>query len=441
MSEINMKESELLDDYALRLIDNRVALGLEYSEVYELITGEIYSNDNARKSLYGVRAIVVAKQKNEQGHVEEQLAKLSSKESLEIKADNSHTLERFVLACEEDLKSPDRIMSILGYDPLMWELTGSKTSRWNVSNGTGNGNHKVLYSLRATVKPRKVELDIDKITNIINNLKIDAKKLKNYDYEKGNYILEIPMMDVHFNKISESRIVGVESNSETIKTDFMSVVEYFLAKSHGKKIERIIFPIGQDYFNSEANGTTTHGTPQDNDLPHDLMFEKGTDLLFEAIEMCREIAPVLIQFVAGNHDTNIAYYATSSLSRMYKYNGTSGVEFDLLPKRKYIEFGKCLIGYTHGNKERVRIEKENIMQNEMREAWGRTLFHEWHTGHEHHEEVRELGGIKYRKINSITANDNWHYENGYVGALRMAQAFLWHKEFGLLDIYNCPILN
>ncbi len=428
-------KSETWDDYVWRMIEERSENGLEYDELYEILFNEQVSNTEARKRMYGVKQSIISRKENDSSIPDNYL----EKETFEMKSDGSHELVKFIEACEEDMKSPERIMELLGYDYLEWELVSSRHNRWNVYSPADG--KQLLYSLRAVVKPRKIQISSEKVQEIINDLEIKSKDLKSYKYSEGEFILEIPMMDVHFNKVSDKRIVGVEANSQTIKTEFLSVVEYFLSKAEGKKIDKIVFPIGQDYFNSEAGGHTTQGTPQDNDLPADLMFEEGTDLLFQGIEMCRKVAPVFIQYVKGNHDTNIAYYACSSLSRMYSFSNINDVEFDLLPKRKYVEFGKCLIGYTHGNKERTRIEKENIMQNEMREAWGRTLLHEWHVGHEHHEEVKELGGIKYRKINSITANDNWHYESGYVGALRMAQAFLWHKDFGLLDIYNCPIIN
>jgi len=443
MENTNRIKNETFDEYVLRMIETRSENGFEYDELYEILLGEEYavSPTESRKRLSGIKNYLTKKKNDRNTDSNKELAKLSEKETFEMRSDNTHILSKFVLACEEELKSPDAIMKILGYDPLEFELISSKTSRWNVSSGTGNDNHKVLYALKATVKPRKVKVSSGKVVDVINNLTFNLDNIKDYNYTDGEFVLEIPMMDVHFNKISDVRITGEESNSKTIKTNFLSVVSYFLDKAKHNNIKEIIFPIGQDYFNSEASGATTHGTQQDNDLPADLMFEEGTDLLFRAIELCRAIAPVKVDYVAGNHDSNIGYYAASSLKRAYKLAGVEGIEFDILPKRKYYEFGKCLIGYTHGNKERTRIEKENIMQVEAPEAWGRTKFREWHVGHEHHEEVRELGGIKYRKINSITANDNWHYESGYVGALRMAQAFLWHKELGLLDIYNCPIIN
>lgn len=436
MENFKIQKSESWDDYVLRMIEHRQENNIEYDELYEILYNEQISQTEARKRLYGVKANINKSMENKYEIPETYL----DKEEFSMNSDGSHELKKFVEACEEDLKTPSKLMEMLGYDPLEWELVSSRHNRWNVYSK--KDGRQVLYSVRAVVKPRKIQVTTELIKDTINKLDFNLKiKNKSYDYTDGKYLLEIPMMDVHFNKYSEKRIVGADSNSETTWGNYLGVIEDFLSRVKGKEISKIIFPIGQDFFNTDnKNNTTTNGTPQQNDLTHDLMFEKGVDMLYKAIEMCRVIAPIDIMYVAGNHDEHISYYATSSLKRAYDLAGISGITFDLEPKRKYFRFGNSLVGYTHGNKERKRLETENIMQNERRKDWGECMFFEFHLGHEHHEEVMEKGGIKYRKINSITANDNWHYESGYVGTLRMAQAFLWHNEMGLLEIYNSPIL-
>jgi len=438
--EYKQNKNESWDSYVFRMIEDRQELDLEHDELYEILYNEQISNTESRKRLYGVKTNIIKSKNADLGIPTSHL----DKETFELKSDGSHELNKFITACEEDLKSPDRIMEILGYDPLGWELLSAKHNRWNVFSKQ-NGR-ELLYSLKAVVKPRKVEITKDKITEIINSLEFNLKKTRaiqhDVDFNEDGYMLEIPLMDVHYNKFSEKRITGHDSNHIETENNVLKVVNDFISRVKGKNIQKIVFPIGQDYFNTDnKNNTTTAGTPQQNDIAHDLMFEKGTDLLFKAIELCRKIAPVDVMYVEGNHDAHISYYATSSLKRAYALAGVKDVTFDILPKRKYVRFGNSLIGYTHGNKERKRIETENIMQLERKQDWAETMFHFWHVGHEHHQEVMEKGGIVYRKINSITANDNWHYESGYVGALRMAQAFLHHTKYGILEIYNSPIMD
>lgn len=55
-------------------------------------------------------------------------------------------------------------------------------------------------------------------------------------------------------------------------------------------------------------------------------------------------------------------------------------------------------------------------------------------GHFHSEKVREEGGIIFRNLGSVTGTDAWHYEQGYVGAVKKHQSFIWDYEKGLSEI-------
>jgi len=59
-------------------------------------------------------------------------------------------------------------------------------------------------------------------------------------------------------------------------------------------------------------------------------------------------------------------------------------------------------------------------------------------GDKHHEEAMEVGGVKIRRISSLTALDAWHAEKGYQ-AVRMAQAFIWDKEKGRQFVFDSNV--
>ena len=67
---------------------------------------------------------------------------------------------------------------------------------------------------------------------------------------------------------------------------------------------------------------------------------------------------------------------------------------------------------------------------------------EFHTGHLHQEKVVEdFGSVIIRVIPSLAEKSNWENEMGFSGN-RRAQAFVWHKEKGLLNInYYTPDFN
>jgi hypothetical protein len=103
--------------------------------------------------------------------------------------------------------------------------------------------------------------------------------------------------------------------------------------------------------------------------------------------------------------------------------------------RKYKRFGKCLIGFSHGDKEKKRLGK--IMPVEARKDWGETIYCEIHAGHLHSEQaVKEENGVIVRYLSSPSGTDNWHFESGYVGAIKKAQSFVWDKDKDIEFIYN-----
>ncbi len=164
------------------------------------------------------------------------------------------------------------------------------------------------------------------------------------------------------------------------------------------------------------------------------MFKRGNELLIWAIEHLRKLAPVEVCYVQGNHDYKMSYFSIELVNAFYRNTENVHVNMDIKP-RKYYEFGKCLIGYTHGDKE-TKKRLLTIMQAEASEMWGRTKYRELHMGHLHSEHVEEFQGFKQRRISSVTTIDRWHSEKGYVGVVRQMQAFVWDRNYGLENIYN-----
>ena len=141
----------------------------------------------------------------------------------------------------------------------------------------------------------------------------------------------------------------------------------------------------------------------------------------------RSIAPVEIFYVPGNHDEMLSYCATVTVGAYY--TKVKGVTVDTSPApRKYVRYGRCLIGYSHGKEENKRIF--GLMQIEQPEAWGESKFREFHLGDLHMEDVSEASGVIVRRIPTITGTDSWHGKKGFIGAVRKAQAFIWDPTRG-----------
>jgi len=390
--------------------------------------GKSLAYTGAEKYIRGIRIHV-------QNKLEAQDApEINSMNEVVFKEDGTRTTTRMLLLSDEDSQNPSRIMSLMGLDPVQWELISCEVKRnyWDVTikNATLGGVKHTNHAYKCTVKVRPLNSVLT--SEIVKDVFVDLEPpvLEEYKYKAGGMLLELPIMDLHLGKLAWGEETGEDYDLKIADELYRSTVTEILGKlnAYGVKIERIVYPIGQDYFHVDTvHNTTTAGTALEMDTRWQKMYKAGVDLIVWTIEQLRAIAPVEVVYVPGNHDRMLSYCATVTADAYY--NGTKSVTVDLSPKpRKYIHYGVNLIGMSHGEDEKKRIE--HLMQTEQPKAWGETIFREWHLGHLHSESAKEIGGVIIRRVSAITATDAWHSEKGFVSAVRKAQAFVWDKEKG-----------
>lgn len=348
-----------------------------------------------------------------------------------INKDGTYSSNKLLIMNEEDSKDPSFILKAHGFDTACWKIVSARNNiRQVISKQDGI---VTLYASFITVKPI-VDLTLEQIDAFYSELvnKYTSPIVKALKPSQSELMLEVPIEDVHFGKLSMSEDVAEPYNYNLAKECVNSVVDNIISNVSGMKFEKIIFPVGSDFFHVDnVNCTTTAGTRQDTDLSPQLIFKYGLECLIENILKLSQLAPVEVFCINGNHDFLSSYHAICSLQCFFHNNENVIVNTDTSP-RKYIEYGNNLIGFTHGDKEKKRIE--GLMQIEAREAWGRTKFHEIHMGHLHSEHVREVNGIIIRNLSSFTGTDAWHHNSGYVGAIKKCQCFIWDKNKGLKNI-------
>ena len=364
-------------------------------------------------------------------------AKMSYKTESSINKDGTLTSDKLISIKEDDLKNPSSLLKAHGFDVKEWVLVSARNNVWNVYSK--QDGIQELYSSKIVVKPR-TNISLEEIEEFYSALinTYSSPIVEKYENKNG-LLFELPIVDLHLGKFSTSDIVKNEYNTQIARDCFNKVIDTCISRLKGVNIEKIVFPIGNDFFHFDTVGTTTTGgTPQDTDMKHQTLFKSGVLLLIDGItKLSNELkAPIEVFCVQGNHDFMTSYHAVMSLWCYFHNNENVTVDLSTSP-RKYVEFGNCLIGYSHGEKEKKRIEK--IMQVEAAESWGRTKFREFHLGHLHSEQVSEDGGIIIRNLSSVTGTDAWHHNSGYVGAIRKCTCFLWDKENGLDSTFNVVI--
>ena len=399
--------------------------------------GKSIGKSNAEKQLAGARMHAQAKLDSVMP------SNIDDMEEIGFTGTGTRTTTRMLNLSEEDKQNPDRVMVLMGFDPATWDIVDLKIRRnyWNVtmkiddSYAEKHTNHAYECSLK--IKPKLgAVLSTQSIINVLEGIDFKIPK-GNYKYVSNGQMWEVPFMDLHFGKLAWADQTGEDHyDIDIAKTRALDALHYFLSKAGD--YEKILFPIGQDFFHIDnVDNATTSGTRMDTDGRWEKIFGIGLDFLVEAISELRKIAPVDVFYVPGNHDKLLSYCAVEALKLGFKDD--PAITVDTTPtSRKYKEFGRNLVGFSHG-KEGKRIE--TAMSIEVPEMWGRTDVREWHLGDLHHEEVKEAGGVIIRRLPALTSTDGWHADKGYTGSQKRVQAFVWDKEDGLVDIQLSPTIR
>ena len=276
----------------------------------------------------------------------------------------------------------------------------------------------------------------DELSALLEQAKIDAptpKPIRRPETKTEN-VLIVNLPDAHFGKQAwpvetGGRPYDVKIAAELYKKAARTVVHRAIAT--GVRFCEVVYVIGNDILNSnDAENKTAHGTIVTTDGRYHKTFRKLREALVELIEEFREIAPVRVIPVYGNHDTLSAYHLGDSLEcYFHKYEDVT-VENE--PRyRKYYQFGVSMIMWTHGDLGR-REDFPLLMATEQPEMWAKSLFREVQTGHNHKTKLDEYHGVRVRIIPALCPADDWHAENGYVGNLRSAEAQIWNITEGLI---------
>ena len=346
------------------------------------------------------------------------------------------TLEDLICECDIDLE--------------MWFVDRYVVNKWEVGSSVdGKIIVEPLFQIKAWLKRNNEVYSIKTLRNeIIDELKSFAPKYPPIQYEKfeQGQLLEINIFDLHFGKLCWGLETGDNYDTKIAEKRFLNAISSIISRTKGYDIKRVLFPIGNDFFNSDnLNNQTTAGTPQDEDVRWQKTFKAGRELLIKGIDMLQQVAPVDVVVVQGNHDWERSFYVGDVLDCWYHHNESVNVNNQPTP-RKHYKFGNCLISYTHGNNEKIN-DLPLLVATEVPKLWASTRFREIHIGHLHHKKeikymsTQEHKGIVVRFMRSLSGTDAWHNFKGYKGAVQSCEAFIWCENEGLICQFSHNLIK
>lgn len=245
----------------------------------------------------------------------------------------------------------------------------------------------------------------------------------------------VPVQEVHLNQKFTNPTVGILSiqdlhfgkeGNDTVAKDFKdAVMNLVLRAYHSHYLDKIIYVFGGDLLNMDTfDGSTTKGTPVDNEMRAQKAYDEAFDALYWSINFLKQFCNELeVIYLPGNHDRLSSYHLAHGLSKCFsaESNVTFSAEY---AERKVRVVGDNFFAFEHGD-----VIKKNtalVYAVEFPREWGLTSYRTCYTGHFHTKKVssfvtdNEENGFTVKHLPSLSKSDYWHYHNKYTGSKRQA---------------------
>ena len=353
------------------------------------------------------------------------------------------------------LKSKEDVIREYNIDMTKWKIDlfeikpsqgyrKDKKTSWNVdadgkvknsfSEDSGKLLIATLYSLRVKFVPVTVQnISLEQITEYFKTKEF-ATPIKFPTFTPSNKcVLDINTGDWHIGARSfDSNTTDIEQIFPAMMSDIFSRIEM-----SGRKFTKIFLnPMGDiAHYSSRRQQTERHQIAVEGNGMNPLeIYDTATRMLISTVDRLLEYAPVEMLYVPGNHDGDFLYYVLSGLAAWYRNIKTFSVDLTKT-NRKARLFGHNLRGWEHG--EISKTNRVHWLANEYGDLWNKDQYRESFSGHLHHEEVIENGGVKTRRLPAIAVTDQWHHANGYTSAIRATMSFIWEDtRLGWADIWQ-----
>ena len=296
-------------------------------------------------------------------------------------------------------------------------------------------NGKFTSSVFATLKKPK-DYTVEDFTKFLENYSPKVLNIEKYNENGFEEVdIEISIADFH---LAKKTLEG--ETIESKKVHYLSTLHNLISKVSGVyKINKVIFPISNDFFHTDNyQNQTTNGTPQDVLTGYDNEYEEGFDLLVTAINYLRVFSNhVEVILVQGNHDRTKSFYLAHALEVFFKL--VNDVKFQREHSTtKSVVLGNTFIGYHHGN---CKIDELPLLfaTGKTSSSFGNAKFREVHTGDKHHYMAKEVKGVRIQQMPSLSGTDRWHADNNYVNNIRAGLALIYDPIHGKIGEFESRI--
>ena len=340
------------------------------------------------------------------------------------------------------IKTVEDLLAHIQADMSKYEVAASEATKWEC--GDGNGGSIELHRVFVRLKPKAGPSVTEAVEAMIKAAakKIRAPQTKKPPKRDGLWQVLIGG-DFHVGKYAWRRTTGPAGGGDYD----LGIAERRIRDASGELIaigntykpaRRTIALIGDIFHWDTPAGTTTSGTPLERDGRLQKMIEVGCETILAMIEQSAAACLTDVVIVNGNHDETLSWAAQRIIYERFRNDRRVEVSMEYTG-RQYATHGRNLLGFCHGHRAKRKLPQ--IMALEKPAEWSGSVCREWHTGHFHSQAaewqrpIETLDGVIVRTCPSLSAADDWHSENGFLGSRQAMETFLYRPEGGLVAMH------
>jgi len=292
-----------------------------------------------------------------------------------------------------------------------------------------DGNVKIEW-VKTERDNEEAELLLETIEDQFSVYKGTAKLVKPPKTTNKKLLNLVPLGDPHLGMLAWGDETGSDNfNSKIAERDILDAIKHLVSVAPPAETT-VLLNLGDFFHSDNGRNTTTKGTPVDVDGRYGKILAIGVKLMIQCVELALQKSKyVVVKNLIGNHDDHTSRALAIALDCFFASNKRVTIDTSN-NKFWYYRFGDCLFGATHGDTCKL-ADLPQIMATDRAADWGETDkgHRYWHTGHVHHDSVKDLRGVQVATYKTLAPRDAWHAGQGY-RSQRDMKLITYHKDYG-----------
>lgn len=357
------------------------------------------------------------------------ILKLEKESKLYYKEDIKNGTAEISADVKEEVKNLEDLIVKCKIDTEKWDVLRYVQNFW------GNGDNP-KWQVKAWLIPKSKNRQFtDDFKSFLRGYRSPAERITRVEPpgDLTDACLVINKQDAHFNKYDIQGRNDIVERFEVVENK----VNKMVAKATlSNDLEKIVYILGSDQFNSEWTGCTTRGTPQQNLPGFQGAFELICDHEVRVIDaLLTKAANVHILYISGNHDEYVGWHMIKWIQAYYRNQPNLTIDTSHL-YRKYVQYGSSALMFNHGDAMKPQALAQ-LFPVEFRDSWSNCENYYIFTGDKHREMNADFNGIKFYGIPALsTARGLWDHKQGYTGTKAEMTGFVISYSNGMTDIYK-----